>query len=419
MLLVLPVPFRVYDGKLWFEAQACNGLERWADNFGQVTVAAAVLPEELAANDGTIVWRDTTTLEGAERFNLVPLPWAYSLQEFATHYHATRQLLANLIDRCEYLQFAISSLWGDWAAIAALEAKKQHRAYAIHTDRVDYRVMLQVSQNERLPERLKTKLVSMLMQHYHQWIIRHCSLGLWHGEDCYQAYSPFCLNSHLIHDVHTKAHDGITEPQLSAKLEQVMTDSTLRICYAGRMADMKAPLDWIRAIAHAKQLGVKLEATWYGEGPLRQDMQQLIKDLNVQDMVQLAGFETDRQALLHKIRSAHIMLFTHITPESPRCLIESLICGTPIVGYHSSYAENLLHRKGGGVLTPIHNWQQLGERLKDLAIDRHRLVQLIQQAAINGSQFSDEAVFRERSHLITDYLTPQLPASETRELVEA
>jgi hypothetical protein len=39
MLLVLPVPFRSVYGQLLFEAQACNGLEQWADNFGFVTVA--------------------------------------------------------------------------------------------------------------------------------------------------------------------------------------------------------------------------------------------------------------------------------------------------------------------------------------------------------------------------------------------
>jgi hypothetical protein len=34
-----------------FESQACNGLERWADNFESVIVAAPVIPEEIAENE--------------------------------------------------------------------------------------------------------------------------------------------------------------------------------------------------------------------------------------------------------------------------------------------------------------------------------------------------------------------------------
>ena len=50
MYLVLPVPFRVADGKMFVEAQAANGLDRWADNFSRVLVAAPAIPEADAQN---------------------------------------------------------------------------------------------------------------------------------------------------------------------------------------------------------------------------------------------------------------------------------------------------------------------------------------------------------------------------------
>lgn len=417
MLLVLPVPFRIQQEQLLFDVQACNGLERWADNFGQVTVVAPVIPETLATQDQILVWRDTATLEKRERFELIPLPWSHSLREFQTHYRSSRAALADAIRRCEYLQFAISGLWGDWAALAALEARKQGRPYAIHTDLVDYQVIQQINQQQSILKRLKSRLLALLMQRYHEWIIRRCSLGLWHGENCYRAYSPLCANSHLIHDVHTKADDGITDSQLCQKLEQVLTSATLRICYAGRLATMKAPLDWVRAVVHAKQLGAKLDATWFGEGPLRNETANLITELGAETYIHLAGFEADRPKLLQQMRDSHVMLFTHISSESPRCLLESLICGTPIVGYYSLYAEDLLKGYDSGWLGLVHDWRQLGEQLKALADDRPRLAHLIQQAAANGSRFNDAAVFRERSRLITTHLPPvQAKASQTPEL---
>jgi len=217
MLLVLPVPFLVQGNKLFFETQACNGLERWADNFESVVVAAPTIPESLAAKDNMMTWRDTATLFGAERFELVPLPWAYSIPDFLSSYSLVRAELAALISRCCYLQFAISGLIGDWAAVAALVAHKQRRAYAIHTDRVEHEVLKQATRGTRAITQLKARVVALLIANYHKSIIQNCALGLWHGNDCYTAYSPFCDRSHLIHNIHLKPQDRISVPELVQK----------------------------------------------------------------------------------------------------------------------------------------------------------------------------------------------------------
>jgi glycosyltransferase involved in cell wall biosynthesis len=98
------------------------------------------------------------------------------------------------------------------------------------------------------------------------------------------------------------------------------------------------------------------------------------------------------------------MLFTHITPESPRCLIEALISGAPIIGYQSDYAEDLIKDMGGGEFVPIGQWERLGDLLVTLSSDRHQLARLIQQAGENGKRFNSEVVFRERSELIKAHL---------------
>lgn len=404
MLLVLPVPLRLVDGRLFFEAQACNGLEQWADNFGFVTVAALLMPESLAAQQTNIVWRDTSTLAEPQRFEFVPLPWAYSFGLFGTHYRATRALLGRLVERSRYLQFCLGGLVGDWAAVGAIVAHRQKRPYAIHTDWVEHEHILQVSKDKSLLKRLKTKVFSVAIEKYNAWIIRRAALGLWHGADCYSAYSPLCHNSFLVHDIHTKAADAIAPAALSEKVTAVLNHEPIRICYAGRMEPMKAPLDWIKAVERAHRLGVNLKATWLGAGSLLGEMERLIADRGLESVIELAGFESDRERLLQKIRAAHVMLFTHITSESPRCLIEALISGTAIVGYQSDYADDLVKELGGGAFVPIHQWEQLGDLIAILSSDRPRLAQLVQQAGDNGKRFNSEIVFRERSELLKTHL---------------
>lgn len=405
MLLVLHSPFYQQDGKLFLDDQAGNGLEQWAEHFGSIIIAAPLLPEQFATQQRVSFWRDTATLKQPDRFEFVPLPWAYSLPQFLQTYASTRQLLAELIQRSEYLQFAIGGLIGDWAGIAALEARHQKRPYAIHADRVEHQVVKRLANEGSLKKQLVGNVMSSLMAQFEQYVIRHSTLGLWHGQDCYEAYQLLCRSSYVVHDVHTKPEDAIALQNLAAKVRSAETDDELRICYAGRAIAMKAPLNWIRAIGVARDAGVNVRATWFGEGDLIEEMQSLIAELKLEQCIKLYGLERDRSKLLQRIRESHLMLFTHITPESPRCLVEALISGTPIVGYYSHYVQELTASHGGGKFVPIHDWQTLGEQLVSLDRDRTQLAQLIQQAGINGSRFNDKAVFAERSELIKKHLS--------------
>jgi glycosyltransferase involved in cell wall biosynthesis len=404
MYLVLPVPFRIADGKTLVEAQAANGLDRWADHFAKVVVAAPVIPESEVRNLAGFVWRDIATLEHRARIECQPLPWAYTPGPFFKHLGATRGLIGQTIARCEHLQFAIGGLIGDWAAVAALEATKQKRRYALHTDRVEHELIRKTASSASLKQRLKIAVEAPLMKRYHRRIIRRCALGLWHGDDCFRAYSPWCTENHLIHDIHTKQADLIDAATLAAKLENIRTAETLNIVYAGRLDPMKAPLEWLRAIATANDdYGVNLSATWYGEGALRDQALAAATRLDIDDVVSFPGFVASRPELLHRLREAHMLVFTHITAESPRILLEALVSGTPIVGYDNPYAVNLLEAKGGGVLVPIHDTQTLGAVIAALAGDRRRLASMTQEAANNGRRFTDAAVFAERSALIKKY----------------
>lgn len=408
MLLVLPVPFLVKGNEIFFEAQACNGLARWADNFGSVIVVAPTIPEALAAEDKITIWQNTTTLEKAERFELVPLPWAYKLSDFLSSYSQVRAYLGELVSRSEYLQFALGGLIGDWAAIAALEAHKQGREYAIHTDWVNHEVLLKSANRGNLKKRFKAIVDALLVKMYHKRIIQNCAVGLWHGQDCYSVYSSWCKNSYLIHNIHLKSSDSIGKQELARKVAHThceAVDNTIRICYAGRIDPMKAPLEWVKSIAHARDNGVNIQATWMGDGILMDEMKALIGKLGLNSYIELTGFEQNRDKLLHKIRESHIMLFTHVTPESPRCLIEALMCGTPIIGYQSDYPVELVGDFGGGKFVPMGDWKKLGDLLVTLSKDRQRLSQLIQEAGENGQRFNDEAVFLHRSNSIKKHLS--------------
>ena len=104
------------------------------------------------------------------------------------------------------------------------------------------------------------------------------------------------------------------------------------------------------------------------------------------------------------MRDAHVFLFCHKTPESPRCLIEALVSGTPIVGYASAYARDLVAGDGGGDFVDVSDVRGLADRLIALNGNRQILADLIADAAKSGLRFDEQTVYRYRAGLLRDKL---------------
>ena len=400
--LIVPVPFLYRDGQLHLELQARVGLQQWLSNFDSVTLAAPLLTEVDAARLHGIVWEPASGFGSAAQF--VPLPQAVSIKSFIRNYSRVRAQIGECIDKSRYLQFGISYLFGDWAGVGAEVAIRKRRKYAVHMDKVEYRVMVDASRNESLPRRLKARALSSLTRLWHHRLIRHSSLSLSHGNDCFEAYRSLSPASYLVHDIHIEVDAAEVDRMRARKLDEILSGQPLTLCYTGRMVEDKAPRDWIRAVAGAYKRGARIKAVWLGEGPLLDEIQALIAELGMSEVISLPGFESDRQRVMNLIGSSHLMPFTHITPESPRCLLEALMHSTPMVGYETAFSKDLVARNGGGIHVESGNFEALAETLVKLDRDRESLAQLVRNAGLDGKQFSSKAVFRHRSELIKQHL---------------
>jgi colanic acid/amylovoran biosynthesis glycosyltransferase len=104
--------------------------------------------------------------------------------------------------------------------------------------------------------------------------------------------------------------------------------------------------------------------------------------------------------MIERLKEFDIFLFCHKTPESPRCLIEALMCGLPIIGYDSPYPKDLIHGNGGGILTPPNDPRALSAAL--LTVSPTTLRGLTYLAQQDGIEFSTERVFKHRSDLMKE-----------------
>ncbi len=406
LLIYAPVPLYRFDGVLYVERQAINGLRLWATHFAEVV---SMMPVQDAPPP--VGWLPADDFKAAlKHVRLEPLPTAYRPDQFLRSYRATRRRIGALIQQAEYLSFAIGGLFGDWGAVAGFEARRQKRRFAVWTDRVESEVVRQDMKDPSRRRRWRARLTYRPMKLLEHKVVSMAALGLFHGKDTFDAYSPYSSNPHLVHDIHIRAEDHIPGDQLLRKINDAGS-GPLRIVYAGRADAMKGPLDWIAVLERLKVMGIEFRATWLGAGDELEQMRTRVTRAGFSDQVFLPGFVTEHDQVLEELRRAHVFMFCHKTPESPRCLIEALSNGTPIVGYDSSYAQDLISANSGGVLVPVNDVEKLTDEIAALAQDRTKTAQLIGHARADGEPFTDENVFEHRSHLIKDQLRPDAPGA--------
>jgi len=403
LLLEIGVPFKRGPAGLLVEAQALNGLRLWARHFAHVTVCANELPA--AQGDGsTIVWADPAALLAEGRVRFEPLPWGYHPRDHFRLRAGVKRRFEALVASHRYLCFSNLGAFGAWGSVAAAAARRQHRPYSLWFDWVLH--AMATAEGAPLKQRLKNALLARLIERETTRSIRACALGLFHGQTVYEAYAPLCRQPELVHDVHVHPQDAIGDAALAAKIAAQGARDTLKIGYVGRVHPMKAPLQWIDAVAQSvSALGAgRVEAAWLGDGPLLDEARARVRELGLEGSIRFAGFVSDRAELLAFLRAQDVLLFCHVTPESPRCLLEALISGTPLVGYESAYARELVGARGGALLSTLGDPAALAAHLIRLAADRAELQRLTQAAATGRALYNDEAVFAHRSALIKRYL---------------
>lgn len=381
------------------EDQACNGLRLWAENFDRL-----ITMHPLASGPPPSAWVPLDRVgPNIARIQVEPLPLGWRPDRFLRALPETRRRIGALIDQADYLSFAIGGLFGDWGAVACIEAARRNRAHAVWTDRVESAVVREQAGHGPWRRRLRAMLTAGPMAALERHLIRKASVGLFHGNETFETYAPFARHAEMVHNIHMSKADHISPQELKAKIAAA-GEGPLRIVYLGRADQMKGGLDWVETLIRLRDGGANFIATWLGEGKDLAAMRSRIAAAGLQDRVSFPGFASSRTDVLQALRAAHLLVFCHKTPESPRNLIEALISATPIVGYAGAYANGLTEMHQGGVLVPPNDIPALVQAISDLAGDRTRLADLIGGAAEDGAPFNDVEVFQHRSAMIRRHM---------------
>jgi colanic acid/amylovoran biosynthesis glycosyltransferase len=392
LLLVIPSVVLMDEGELKVEEDFFNNLNLYCKTFGRVVFTCPALSAQ--QNEGYIQ-RSVPITDLPTNARYVQLPYTYREDTHFRHYFKTKRLLRELIDRADFLLFAPHAPF-DWPTVAAREAMKRGRNYDMEYT-VDYNELMRFK-IASMPwglKKLRTAIYAYWMKREAYRLFSRSALALLQGQEVFEAYKNAAPNPQTMLNVQVRSDDIISEERLEKKLAEIRSGEPIKLVYAGRMNDRKGALDWVKAI---KASGCAVSATWFGDGPEHAAMERLAegRQINLPGVV-------PREQLLPALRDAHVFMFCHKVPESPRCLIEALASGAPLVGYQSSYPEGLVAEEGGGEFVPMGDWRALGHLIAQLDEDRAHLADLVLAAASSGHKFDHDSAVQHRADLIMKY----------------
>ncbi|MCB0168535.1 MAG: glycosyltransferase [Anaerolineae bacterium] len=150
----------------------------------------------------------------------------------------------------------------------------------------------------------------------------------------------------------------------------------IRLLTVARLVEKKGVADGIRAVARVAAKHPQLTYHIAGDGPLRDDLQNLIDELGVGARIKLLGWQS-QEKIIELMQQAHIIVAPSVTGADgdqegiPVVLMEAMAQGLPVLSTRHSGIPELVQDGQSGFLAAEHDIDGLAEKLTGLVEQPH------------------------------------------------
>lgn len=194
------------------------------------------------------------------------------------------------------------------------------------------------------------------------------------GVPTFDAYSMHNPNTLLFFDNRVPEEQVLTEAECQTKSADMVKRPALRLAFGGRLIGMKGVMDLAPFADALRAKGVPFTLDIYGEGPLKNEIQEHIISLGLTDQVKLRGALDFQTGWVPRLKcGVDLFVCCHPQGDPSSTYPEVMTCGVPIVGYNNEAFEGIIAQSDGGWLVPCGNIGALAEKVADLHLDRSEI----------------------------------------------
>ena len=168
------------------------------------------------------------------------------------------------------------------------------------------------------------------------------------------------------------------------------------VIQVAQLVGHKDPLNFVRAIAVARELTPRIQALLVGDGPLRADVEREVGALGLGETLHVTGYRTDADRLL---AAADVVVLSSREEGMGSVLLDALVFGKPVAATRAGGIPEVVVHDETGLLVPVSNPRALGEAIARLASDAELRARLGRTGRARAGNFA-VAVMAERTRAI-------------------
>ena len=169
------------------------------------------------------------------------------------------------------------------------------------------------------------------------------------------------------------------------------------IATAGRLDSQKNQAMLVRAMALVHEKYPEVKCRIYGEGTLRESLQQQIQELNLENVVTLEGNVSD---IHERLAKCGIFVMTSNFEGLSNALIEAMMMGMPCITTNFPGVNELITHDENGLMVPMDDDVALAQQLERLIEDRAFAMKLANNAKEYAQRFRAEVVLQQWREVI-------------------
>uniref|UniRef100_E6QMG1 Glycosyl transferase group 1 n=1 Tax=mine drainage metagenome TaxID=410659 RepID=E6QMG1_9ZZZZ len=149
-----------------------------------------------------------------------------------------------------------------------------------------------------------------------------------------------------------------------ARTEDTSQTGPLKIVCTGRLVPAKGQRVLLRAFAALPE-HPRFRLTFIGDGPDRKHLEQLGRELGIEDRIEWLG-ALNHDATLRCVAGARIFVLASFAEGLPVALMEAMALGVPCISTYIAGIPELIHNEKNGLLVPAGSVEALTTAIKRL-----------------------------------------------------
>lgn len=187
------------------------------------------------------------------------------------------------------------------------------------------------------------------------------------------------------------------------KESQSPTNRVLNLLSIANFVPYKDYFTVLEALKKVKDDGLRFRYSIIGEGPLRNEVETMIKELGLSEMVQLLGRVNDPETYLDQ---ADIFIHSSKGEGCSNAILEAMYMALPVIASDTGGTSEIVG--SNAILFEYKNIQQLSEAIKKLLQDGNLRKGMAEESyKIASSRFSVNSMLNNYDSIIAQILTDQ------------